>query len=92
MGKSYNTKAKEKALANIDLLEKVVEHKSLYSRSGWANYDTVKQGTFKAIPEKRVLDAMEKDYSAMSEMFFEEVPTWRKIVRLLKEFEDEFNE
>jgi len=86
-----NSRAKERALANIDLLEKVIEHKSLYFRSGWANYATAKKGTFKAIPEKRVLDAMEKDYSAMSEMFFEEVPTWEEIIDVLKSFEDEFN-
>jgi hypothetical protein len=87
-----NSVAKEKALANIDLLEKVVAHKGLYFRSGWANYTTAKKGTFKAIPEKRVLEAMEKDYSAMSEMFFEEPPTWEKIIEALKEFETEFND
>jgi predicted nucleotidyltransferase component of viral defense system len=86
-----NSEAKEKALANIDLLEKVIAHKSLYFRSAWANYDTAKRGTFKAIPEKRVLDAMEKDYSAMSEMFFEEVPRWSEIIDALKLFEEEFN-
>lgn len=85
------TDAKSKALKNLDLLKKVTEHKRLFFRSGWASYDTAKKGTLRAIPEKRILDAMEKDYSAMSEMFFGEVPTWNEIVEALKEFESEFN-
>lgn len=34
---------------------------------------------------------MEKDYTAMSEMFFDEVPTWGEIIEALKEFEINFN-
>ena len=83
--------AKDKALKNIELLEKVTEHKGLYFRSGWASYNTAKKGSLKTIPKKRVLDAMEKDYSAMSEMFFDEVPTWDQIVKELKKFEGDFN-
>lgn len=83
--------AKDKALNNIDLLNKVTKHKALYFRSGWASYDTAAKGTLRTIPEKRVLSAMEKDYLAMSEMFFGEVPLWGDIVKALKEFEGEFN-
>ena len=33
-----NSDAKKKVLVNMDLLEKVIAHKSLYFRSGWANF------------------------------------------------------
>jgi predicted nucleotidyltransferase component of viral defense system len=86
-----NSEVKEIALNNIDLLEKVVLHKSLYFKSAWANYATAKKGTLKIIPDKTILDSMGKDYQAMAEMFFQSPPNWDEIVRSLTIFEKEFN-
>ncbi len=86
-----NSDGKAKALANIDLLEKVAAHKNIYFKAAWANYLTAKKGSLKLIPEEKVMKAMEEDYKAMSEMFAGEVPSWDEIVKDLKEFQDEFN-
>lgn len=87
-----NSDGKAKALANIDLLEKVAAHKNIYFKAAWANYLTAKKGSLKLIPEEKVMKAMEADYKAMSEMFAGDVPSWDEIIKDVKEFEDDFNE
>lgn len=87
-----NSDGKAKALANIDLLEKVAAHKNIYFKAAWANYLTAKKGSLKLIPEEKVMKAMEADYKAMSEMFAGEVPSWDEVIKDVKEFEDDFNE
>ena len=39
--------ARAAALARLDLLERVVKHKSRFFASNWANYETAKPGSFK---------------------------------------------
>jgi hypothetical protein len=86
-----NSDGKAKALANVELLEKVAAHKNIYFKAAWANYSTAKKGSLKLIAEEKIMKAMEADYKAMSEMLAGEVPSWIEIIRILKEFEDEFN-
>lgn len=86
-----NSEGKAKALANIDLLEKVAAHKNIYFKAAWANYLTAKKGSLKLITEEKVMKAMEADFKAMSEMFAGEVPSWDEIIELLSVFEEEFN-
>jgi predicted nucleotidyltransferase component of viral defense system len=86
-----NSDIKEIAINDLELLDKVVLHKSLYFKSAWANYTTAKKGTMKIITNKEILGAMEKDYQAMSEMFFKTPPSWTEIVKALSKFEKEFN-
>ncbi len=81
--------AKEKALEKIDLLEKVSEHKKLYFRSSWADYESAKNPkTLKLVPQEEILNAMKNDYKQMSEMFFDEPPKWEDIIQAIKGFED----
>jgi hypothetical protein len=86
-----NSDGKAKALANIDLLEKVAAHKNIYFKAAWANYLTAKKGSLKLIPEGKVMKAMEEDYKSMSEMFAGEVPSWDEIINEIKKFQTEIN-
>lgn len=86
-----NSDGKAKALASIDLLEKVAAHKNIYFKVAWANYLTAKKGSLKLIPDEKVMKAMEVDYKAMSEMFAGDVPAWDDIMTLIGDFESEFN-
>jgi hypothetical protein len=81
--------ARDKALDRIDLLEKVAEHKHIYFRSGFADYESAKdKKTLKLIPSERVLSDMKKDYKQMEEMFFDEPPLWEDIVSTIREFQE----
>ncbi len=88
-----SSEAKIKAMDRIDLLEKVAQHKEVYFRSGWADYDSAKdKKTLKLIPSVQVLEGMKKDYSSMGEMFFEEPPDWNQVIALISDFENSLRE
>jgi hypothetical protein len=86
-----NSEIKVKALQEIDLLERVANHKKIYFASGWANYDSARKGTLKLMPPARVVEELEKDYRLMKPMFFVETPDWKLILKTIEEFEVEFN-
>jgi hypothetical protein len=85
------SKFKNESEKLIDLLIRVAEHKSIYFRAGWASYETAKKGTLKLLPPQRILLEMEDDYEKMSEMFFNEQPSWTQIIEAIGDFEKEFN-
>jgi hypothetical protein len=82
---------KIKALEEVDLLERVANHKKIYFASGWANYDTARKGTLKLSPHARVLEELEKDYKEMGAMFFRKIPEWKNMLETIEKFEREFN-
>lgn len=82
---------KAKALADLQLLDDVVEFKKRFYPRGWAEYDKAKPGTLKLIPPKRILDAMRRDYAAMQEMIFGRRPSFDEIVDGLRDLEREIN-
>ena len=79
------------AAAEIKLLERVAEHKTIYFRAGWANYDTARKGTLRLVPPALVLVKMEQDYVLMGEMFFGVVPGFDNIMATIAKFEEDFN-
>jgi predicted nucleotidyltransferase component of viral defense system len=89
--KLLHSDAKQMAISNLELLEKVVIHKSLYFRSAWASYANAKKGSLKLIPDEKILKTMGVDYLAMKEMFFDEIPNWDEIVEAIHLFESDFN-
>lgn len=89
--KMLHSEARQSSVNDLKLLARVVEHKSIYFKSAWANYKSARQGTLKIIPNERVLRAMELDYYKMSEMFYGTKISWDEIVRHLNEFEITFN-
>lgn len=79
------------ALARLDLLEAVVEHKKVFFRSGWASYETAKPGTFRLVPPSERVAALERDYALMQDMFFGKPPGFDSIIQTLSELESRIN-
>lgn len=69
-----------------------VDQMDMYFPSAWAKYDQAKKGTLKLMPVAHTLSELQKDYRLMSEMFFEEPPSWDSITKAILLFEEEFNE
>jgi len=82
---------KKKALAQIDLLEDVVEFKIKFYYSSWAKYDLAKIGTFRLTPQDRLIKHLEDDYEKMNVMIFGDYPSFSEILQGLQELEDEIN-
>ncbi len=82
---------KKSALADLDMLEAVVEFKKRFYPRGWANYDLAKPGTFKLLPKETVLAVLKKDYADMKQMIFGRYPPFDEVMAVLADLECEIN-
>ena len=76
----------EASLANRELLEDVVRHKSVFFRASYAKYDACLSGGLHLIPGTTLLQALGADYEKMiaDGMFEGEPPSFEQIVARLK--------
>jgi hypothetical protein len=81
-----------KAEARLDMLERVVEHKSLFFRSSWAKYDEAAKGQLRIAPPEFRIKALRDDYGKMREMFFDEPPVFEEMIAKLRDWEMKFND
>lgn len=81
----------DRELADTALTERVVEHKKVYFRSGWSQYDLAVPGTFKLVPPDSRLAELEKDHDEMRQMFFSEPPPIREVLEFLMQLESRIN-
>jgi Nucleotidyl transferase AbiEii toxin, Type IV TA system len=81
----------ERAAQDLDLLRHVVKHKQVFFRSGWAHYETARQGAPRLSPAPDRLKLLEADYDRMQEMFFGDRPTFPEILQGIGEWEGRFN-
>ena len=79
------------ALQQIDLLDRVAKHKSIFFRSSWANYEEAKPGTLRIIPKLERMTELKQDYIKMQNMFFGNAPTFDEIMDGLKGLEYSIN-
>lgn len=64
------TLVKERALADIALLDRVAQFKEKFYRCPWARYDLAKHGTLRLSPPDYRLEKLDADYSHMRNMIF----------------------
>ena len=86
-----NSEYKEKALKNLVLLEKVITFKEKFYPRKWAKYEEATSKKIKLIPEEYRFKEIEEDYKHMAEMFFEDYPSFKEIIKKLAELEDEIH-
>ena len=79
------------AVAKPELLARVAEHKSLFFKSSWSRYGEATKGTLRIAPPGSRLKALREDYAKMQQMFFGKPPEFEQIIRLLSQWESEFN-
>ncbi|MQP68532.1 nucleotidyl transferase AbiEii/AbiGii toxin family protein [Niveispirillum sp. SYP-B3756] len=62
------------AVADLDLLAQVAQHKTTFFRSGWASYETARPGTLRLMPDEARVKDLRADYRAMAPMMFDQTP------------------
>ena len=87
-----NSQVKERALADLNLLQEVVDFKDKYYHRGWARYDLAYPGSMKLVPPIRVQNVLRKDYREMHNMFFSQPPTFDEIMDSIQKLEHEINQ
>lgn len=82
---------RDSALAKIDLLHEVAEFKIRFYRCPWARYEQAKPGSLCLLPPSRHVRELRKDYAAMSEMLFGDIPSFDAIMDGLRRLEATIN-
>lgn len=80
------------AVAKLDLLARVAEHKSLFFKTSWARYGEATKGSLRIAPPEHRVKALRDDFVKMQQMFFSEPPAFDDIVVLLHQWESGFNQ
>ena len=91
IGEMIDTSIYEKAIQNVDLLQKVAEHKALFFKDNKARYDLAKPGSLRLMPAGGHLSQLNDDYRQMQEMFFEDPPPFEEILAKIRTVEEEIN-
>ena len=80
------------AMADVDLFGRVARHRQIFFRQSWVNYDTLRKGALRLLPSEEQLGEWRRDYETMrEEMFFDEPPAFDEVMRVIRQFEEEFN-
>ena len=82
---------KDRALADNDLLARVVAFKDKFYCCSWARYDLAKRGTMRLVPPEYNVKKLRDDYEHMQNMIFGERPEFDEILREIKVLETDIN-
>ena len=85
------TEVKDNALADNDLLTRVVDFKDKFYRCPWARYDLAKRGTMRLMPPEYNLDKLRDDYEHMQNMLFGDKPSFEEIMQGINTLENDIN-
>lgn len=86
------TPVKNRALADTDLLNRVVAFKDKFYHCSWAQYNLAKPGTMRLMPPEYNIPKLYEDYEHMQNMIFGEKIDFDVILDGISNLEDEINE
>jgi len=79
------------AVGDLDLLRRVVDHKTKFYYSGWTRYDLAVPGTLALVPPQARIPELRRDYDAMTVMMFGDPPPLEDILDELATLEARIN-
>lgn len=83
----------DQARNDTSLFQRIVEHRRIYFRYAWMDYDQLGPGTLRLVPVENRLADWRNDYAAMrTEMLYGESPDFADILQRVQDFEDSFNQ
>lgn len=81
------------AVADAGLFQRVAAHRAIFFEQSWMDYSTLTRGSLRLVPPDEQVPAWRQDYRTMqAEMFFGEVPSFEEVLRVVAEFEAQFNQ
>jgi hypothetical protein len=83
----------EKALLDLDLLDRVATHKGIFYKNSYSRYDEAKIGTLHFMPPDYRIPFLADDYRAMQDMFFDKasIIPFDQILQEIAELEKRIN-
>ncbi|MCZ2152874.1 MAG: nucleotidyl transferase AbiEii/AbiGii toxin family protein [Bryobacterales bacterium] len=83
---------KAEALADIELLDRVVRHKQEFYPAGWASYETARVGSLRLNPKTERFRALAQDYRETGVMIFGEPPLFEEVLDAIQRLEQDIND
>ncbi|WP_037309669.1 nucleotidyl transferase AbiEii/AbiGii toxin family protein [Ruegeria halocynthiae] len=80
-----------RAIEQIDLLDQVAHHKSVFFKAAWANYENARPGSLRLLPNPELAAALRRDYAGMQEMIIGDPPLFDDILNAIGVFETDLN-
>jgi hypothetical protein len=82
----------ERAMEVSGLFDQVAQHRAVFFRQNWMDYDTLRPTTLRLLPLESRRAEWNADYEAMRhEMFFGEQPAFSEILRIVGDFQERIN-
>ena len=82
-----------RAAADRALFERVAEHRGIFFRYTWVDYSTLRPGAKRLVPSEEQVAGWRADYEQMrGPMFFDAVPDFGEILRVVGDFQKELNQ
>jgi len=86
------TEFADKAIADKDLYETIVNHRYRFAKLGGVDYNLHQPQTINIIPIPDVIALWEKDYKVMQEqMIYGASPSFKELIEHLKDFNKKIN-
>jgi hypothetical protein len=85
------SKIREEALADRELLAAVVQHKQIFYAATWARYDLAHPPSLMLYPNAERIQDLREDYRRMGGMIFGQAPAFDTILQTLQELQNEIN-
>jgi hypothetical protein len=81
----------DRAAADLSLLERVIEHRSIFFAYTWVDYSALNRRSLQMIPSPERSSEWEADYLKMTEMFFTPAPSFSEVLNTCRTFQQGFN-
>lgn len=82
---------KQSAYEKKDLLEKDIAFKQKFYYAKAAHYETATLENIVLVPNETVCAELEKDYNAMQNMIYGEIPAFKEILEVLNDLQEEIH-
>ncbi len=80
------------AMDDIQLVKDVIKHAELFFKRGWMKLDEIFIDGLKIVPQDKLRKSLERDYNAMQEMLFGDIPPFLSLIKRIEELEHCLNE
>lgn len=84
VAKIYSTEIGKQAIENVELREKVRQHKLDFFKTAWKKFDLAVPGSFQIVPYGDLKSALARDYQAMQGMMLGDAPEFSDILTTLE--------
>lgn len=81
----------DEAINDKSLFEAIAEHREVFFKQSWVDYNTLKRSTLRLAPHPEHLDSWKKDYDAMKEMFLKKPPKFEEIIKVVENLQLKIN-